>query len=217
MNSYCVTFNTGFYGSWLVYFISQHRGFAPCEYRFRYNHFNNEKKIMSEKPIHMQLDGHEWIYEQRKEHIPEWTFYDDEDMNISLKNYILLHHDYEKFCYKATPHWHWDHMQDTFYRNTILAESRYIHIIFKENPKMIQDRLTKYSWDWVGSKDVVEYVDQCNMQAKTLSRLTDGLVIDLGRLLGKNEEDALDEYWKLLYYIEAPGLNNWQAHLAEVL
>ena len=38
----------------------------------------------------------------------------------------------------------------------------------------------------------------------------------MGALLGPDENKALEEYWKLLYYIEAPGIKNWQDLLVEV-
>ena len=38
----------------------------------------------------------------------------------------------------------------------------------------------------------------------------------MGALLGPDENKALEEYWNLLYYIEEPGIKNWQDLLVEV-
>jgi len=214
LNSYCVTFNTGFYGSWLVWFISQHRGFAPCVYTYRYNHFNTMTKGR-EEPLHLQIHGHEWNYDQRKEHTMEWG---DEETEIELKEYIMLHHEYEKFAYKINPHLAWDHMNDSHLRSMVTDMGSYICCAFLTNKSIVGNRLVNWSWDWVGEDNVEVYIDQANNQADVLAnKLTDGLLLDMGALLGPDDDKALEEYWKLIEFIQVPGMKNWRDFLAEAI
>ena len=68
----------------------------------------------------------------------------------------------------------------------------------------MERRLEKWSWDWVGAESTPQYIEQCNREAKTNAKITDGLLLNMGALLGPRSSEALDEYWKLLYYIEEP-------------
>ena len=81
---------------------------------------------------------------------------------------------------------------------------------------IVERRLERWSWDWVGSDSTIKYIEQCNREANTCCKLTDGLLLDMGALLGPDENKALEEYWNLLYYIEEPGIKNWQDLLVEV-
>lgn len=213
MNSFCVTFNTGFYGTWLVWFISQHRGFAPVNVSWRYNHFNTMTKG-SKDPIHLQIHGHEWTYDDRRSHTME---YDEEDTEIELKEYIMLHHEYEKFCYKINPHHHFDHCNDSNLRNLVTANGSYICCGFLTNQDIVADRLHKWSWDWAGQDNSYEYIAQANGEANYLARLTDGLLIDMGALLGPNDSLSHVEYFNLLEFIQAPAIKEWRGLLVKAI
>ncbi len=212
MNSFCVAYAQGFYGSWLIWFISSHRNFAPVDHEYNYCHFRTKSKC-SEQPVSLKLHGHEWIYEGE---FYDPNVYQEDDPEISLKEYIMLYHEFEKFCYKVKPASPWHHNNDSTLRNEVLANSRYISLAFETNQDIVEHRLEKWSWDWVGSESTLQYIEQCNREAKTTNKLTDGLLLDMGALLGPDENKALDEYWKLLYFIEEPGINNWQDLLVEV-
>ncbi len=210
MSSYAITFNTGFYGTWLVWFISQHRHFKTAEFEWRYNHFNNAEKRVSDKPVHMQLHGHEWYYDIRADHMQDWSMDDEWHPQLTLKEYLELHEEFEKFAFKPTPHHHWDHMNDSAYRGEIMHYSKYIICAWFTNMQPLADRLSAYSWDHVGHDKVEDYIIQTNNQANTLGKLTDGLVVDMGKLLGTDEEASLDEYWRILQYTESPGIQDWK-------
>ena len=215
MRSFCVTFNTGYYGSWLVWFLSQHRGFAPCAFTPAYNHFNSHEQL-ADRPIHMRLEGHEWFYEPRECHMQPWSLEDGEDTPIELDEYLDLYADYEKFAYKPVPHFPFDMLNDTAYRNLITKHSDIITVGCFKHKEIIGDRLTEWSWDWVGNDNVYDYVDQTNRQATSLANLTDGLFVDIGALLGPDEDLAHEEYWRLLEFTESPGLNNYRDLLQKV-
>ena len=212
MNSFCVAYNQGFYGSWLVWFISSHRDFAPVTHEYNYCHFKTKCK-RSQNPVSLKLHGHEWVYEAE---FYDPNEYEEDYPEIELREYISLYHDYEKFCYKVKPCAPWNHNNDSKLRNNVLSNSRYICLVFDTNQDIVERRLEKWSWDWVGSDSIIKYIEQCNREANTCSKLTDGLKLDMGALLGPDENKALEEYWKLLYYIEAPGIKNWQDLLVEV-
>ena len=212
LNNFCVAYNTGYYGSWLVWFISNHRDFAPVGFDYGHAHFNTPNKVSSE-PIRLKLHSHEWVYEAE---FYDPNEYEEDDPEIDLEDYIALHHEFEKFCYKVKPSAPWNHNNDSKLRNKILANSRYICLVFDTNQDIVLRRLEKWSWDWVGADSTTQYIEQCNREARTCSKLTDGLLLDMGALLGPDSNKALDEYWNLLYYIEAPGMKNWQDLLVEV-
>lgn len=212
MNSYCVAYNQGYYGSWLIWFISNHRNFAPVTHEYNYCHFRNKSKC-SDKPVSLKLHGHEWVYDGE---FYDPNEYQEDDPEIELADFISLYYEYEKFCYKCKPSSPWHHNNDSKLRNTVLAHSRYINLVFDTNQDIVERRLEKWSWDWVGSESTLSYIEQTNREAKTCCKLTDGLLLDMGALLGPDENKALDEYWKLLYFIEEPGINNWQDLLVEV-
>lgn len=215
LNSFCVTFNTGYYGSWLVWFLSQHKGFAPCDYEFAYNHFNTKEQV-ADRPIHMRLKGHEWFYEPRKCHMQEWSLTEDEE-HIDLEEYLDLYRDYEKFAYKTVPHFPFDILNDTNYRTMLTNNSSIIAIGCFSNKDIIGDRLTEWSWDWVGNDNVYDYVDQTNRQVITLADITDGLALDIGALLGPDEQRANVEYWRLLDFTQTPGRKDYKDLLQKVL
>ena len=196
MSDYAVIFQRGFFGTFLIYLINQHKDFSKGEYVANYKHWNDLSKV-SDTPVHMNMPRHSFYYKPKMEHVENFKG------QVELLDWdeFRAQHDCAKLAFKPVPH-HYD-MLDDEYCDYLQERAKFIICNFHQGLERCIERVDTYGSDGF---DATEYVVERNIEASELAERRGGFVLDMGKLM----DCDIRTYGMLCNYLETEPLNGWQ-------